>query len=310
MTAVPPRIAVLGSCTLDIIFRMPRLPAAGETLIAESVGVFPGGKGLNQAIAAARLGASAAVIGRVGIDAFGEQLLATLVADGVDVSAIARDASMGSGVAVPIVVPGGDNAILAAPRANLAMTLGDLDPARPIIEAAAAFLLQFETPMEVNLAALRIARAGGVRTILNPAPILPAPPEIYALAEVLVVNEVEAAMLAPDAAGDPRTQARAILERGPATVVVTLGPAGGIAVTRERETIEFLAFPVHAIDSVGAGDAFCGGLAVALSEGFALRAALTFASATAALSVTRSGAAPSYPYRAEVEALVARRKAT
>lgn len=301
-----PRIAVLGSCTFDIIFTLPRLPSAGETLIAHSVGVFPGGKGLNQSIACARLGAEAAAIGRVGLDAFGEELLAMLIAEGVDVSAIARDPANGSGVAVPIVVPGGDNAILAAPRANLAMTLADLEPARRLIEAADAFLIQFETPMEVNLAAMRIARAAGVRTILNPAPILPAPEEIFTLAEIIVVNEVEAAMLAPGAGPDPLEQAREILRRGPSVVIVTLGPAGGLGLGAASEAIRFPAFAVQAVDTVGAGDAFCGGLAVALSERRSLADALTFASATAALSVTRSGAAPSYPARAEVESLLAR----
>lgn len=295
-------IAVLGSCTLDIIFRMARVPTPGETLIADDVGVFSGGKGLNQAIAARRLGHESMVIGRVGADTFADQLLATLRADRVDIRFITRDPEVGTGIAVPVVVPGGQNFILAAPRANLAMTLADIEAAKDAISGAGALLLQFETPMNVNLAAVAMARAAGVPVILNPAPVLPAPPGLIPAADILVVNEVEAEMLAGP--GEPLAQAAALQALGPPLVVVTLGP-GGLVARNRAEALAVPAFAVMAHDTVGAGDAFCGALGAAVVEGMPFAEALRFASAAAALSVTRAGAAPSYPTRTEVEGLLA-----
>jgi len=296
-----PRICVLGSITLDAIFRMPRFPGPGETLFADSMDVMPGGKGLNQAIAAARLGAEAVLIGRTGDDAFAEILLAAAREDGVDTRGVVRGRGR-TGLAVPVVVPSGENAILAAPGANLLLTTAELEAQAWAIEDADALLLQFETPLDVVARAVAIAAAAGVRVILNPAPVRPFEVGLLELVDVLVVNEVESAMLAPGAT-DHVAEAQRLLAMGPGAVVITLGPAGGVFATA-ADGGEFAAFPVQAVDSVGAGDGFCGALAVALCEGLALAEAVRFAAAAAAISVTRPGAAPSLARRMEAEELL------
>ena len=301
-----PHICVLGSITLDILFRMSRFPVPGETLFANEYAVLPGGKGLNQAIAAARLGARASLIGRVGADAFGDLLLATAAADAVDTAAVVRDPVTATGMAIPIVVPSGDNAILASGGANLAVTTGDIEAAADAIRASAMLLLQFETPAASVTAAIATARAAGVPVLLNPAPVREFDHALLRDVDVLVVNEVEAAMLVPGA-GDHAAEATALVALGPRLAVVTLGPAGGFHATRGgARATPFAAFPAHVVDTVGAGDSFCGALAVALAEGRETADAIRFASASAAITVTRAGAAPAMPARVEVEALLAR----
>lgn len=297
------RIAVLGSCVVDLVFHMARMPAPGETLFAERSGLFPGGKGLNQAIAARRLGAAAvALIARVGRDPLGDYLRARLDDEGIDSSHVVTDGVVPTGVAVPVVFADGVNSILSSPGASLAVTVHDVLAAREMIASADALLLQFEAPMEANLTAATLARESGTRVVLNPAPVRDHPPQLLDLAHVLVVNEVEAAMLA--GGDDAEAQAKQLLGRRE-LAVVTLGADGAVLATAAGVT-RFPAFPVAAVDSVGAGDAFCGAFAVALAEGMAPADAVRFASAAGALSVTRAGAASSLPSRPEVEALLAR----
>lgn len=298
-----PAVCVLGSITLDIVLNVDRFPVPGETLFTAGRGLFPGGKGLNQAVAASRLGTPAVLLGRVADDPFAAILLGFAEKEGVDCSGVVRAATGQTGLAVPVVVPGGENAILASPAANLDMTADDLDLSGRIA-LASIFMTQFETPLDVVEEALRRARAAGVPTLLNPAPVRPFQEGLFRLVDVLVVNEVEAAMLAPGLP-DHASRARALLDAGPRAVVVTLGPAGGLLAT-PGAAASFDAIPVDAVDTVGAGDCFCAALAARLAEGAALPAAVQFAAAAAALSVTRPGAAPSYPVRAEVEALLAR----
>jgi ribokinase len=270
-------------------------------LFASSAALFPGGKGLNQAIAAARLGASASLIGCVGDDAFADILLAAAAADGVDAAHVSRGAGQ-TGLAIPIVVPSGENAILAAPGANLELTVYAVEEAAALIAASDALLVQFESPFPAIASALSIARTTGTRTILNPAPVQAFDPGLLALVDVLIANEVEASSLVP---GDlaPTERARALTRLGPGAAIVTLGAAGGAwAAASEADTFE--PFPAEAVDTVGAGDCFCGALAVALCEGLALPGAVRFAAAAAAVSVTRPGAAPSLPFRPEVKALL------
>lgn len=286
---------------MDLVFRMPRMPVRGETLFADSAAMFPGGKGLNQALAARRLGAETALIANVGDDLFADYLLRLVREAGIDTTHVSRDAANGTGFAAPVIFPDGANSILSAPRANLALAPANVEAAREAIAAANALLLQFEAPMEANLAAARIARAAGVRVVLNPAPVLPHPAELLALAGVLIVNEVEATMLA--GGSDPAGQAHALLgDRELA--VVTLGEGGAMFAARGGEFGHLPAFPVTAVDSVGAGDAFCAALAVALCEGLAPASAVRFASAAGALAVTRPGAATSLPERAAVESFL------
>jgi Sugar kinases, ribokinase family len=266
--------------------------------------MFVGGKGANQAIAARRLGADAvSLVGRVGADAFGERILAALAADGVDTAHVVTGGDAGTGIAIPMVFDDGGNSIISVPGANMQMAIGDVAAASDVIAAAGALLLQFEAPMECNLTAARVAREAGVLVILNTAPVAACPPGLLELADVLVANEVEAAALAPGAPATPAGQARSLLGLGPRAAIVTLGEDGAILVTATGLD-QLPSFPVPAVDSVGAGDAFCGALAVALTEGLELAAAVRFACAAGALAVTRPGATASLPSRAEVEALL------
>jgi ribokinase len=298
------RIAVVGSLMMDLVVRVPRLPVAGESLIGQSFELFVGGKGGNQALAAKRAGANhVAMVGRVGADEFGRRIVATLSADGVDCSHVARDGSAGTGVAIPLVLDDGSNSIVAIPQANLAMSAADIVAARDVIAGADMLLVQFEVGMEAVEAAIRLAREAGVRVLLNPAPIAPHPSELLRLPTVLVANEVEAAALVPECGGDHGREAMELLGNGPAAVVVTLG-AGGALLARQEGHVFVPPFVVDGVDSVGAGDAFCGALAVALCEGVELEDAVRFASAAGAIAATRAGAAASLPSRGEIEALL------
>lgn len=287
---------------MDLVVRSPRLPAAGESLIAHSFETQPGGKGGNQAVAAARMGAGVSIIGKVGSDRFGEILKEKLDLAGVDTGGICVAAGVGTGVAVPIVLDDGENAILAIPQANLALSPADVEACRSRIESAAMLLVQFEVGMEATLAAARIARAASVPLMLNPAPLAPHPTELLALPAIVVANALEAATLAPSAAGVHRDELRLLAPPGGCSVV-TLGAAGAVAF--DGSAIAGVApFSVRSVDSVGAGDAFCGVLAVALSEGTPLFEAVRFANAAGALATTRRGAQAALPHRHEVEALL------
>lgn len=288
---------------MDLVVRAPRLPAVGESLIAHSFQTFIGGKGGNQATAAARLGADVAMVGRVGDDDFGRAIVANLRNEGIDVSGVLADSANGTGVAVPIVLDDGNNAIFAVPRANLAMGVADIERARASIENADILMVQFEVGMAATEAAMGIARAAARTVMLNPAPISPHPPGLLALADVLLPNEVEAAALAPEAGGDHRREAEVLLARGPGAVVITLGEQGALVATGGQLT-EVPAFSIMAVDSVGAGDAFCGAFAVALAEGATVVEAARFGAVAGAVTVTRPGAAASLPSRSEVQRIL------
>lgn len=297
------RIAIVGSLMTDLVVRVPRLPQAGESLIGHGFATFVGGKGGNQANAAARAGADEAhMVGRVGADAFGEEIVRTLELDRVDCRFVSRDEDVGTGVAVPMVLDDGSNSIIAIPQANLRVSVADIMAAREVLTAVDVLLAQFEVNMEAVEAAMRTAREAGVRVILNPAPIAPHPPDIFRMAHVVVANEVEAAALVPECGGDHGAEALALLAKGPAVAIVTLGAEGAIVATQE-ERFFVPAYQVKAIDSVGAGDAFCGALAVGLCERMDLAEAVRFASAAGALSVTRAGAAASLPVRGAIDEL-------
>ncbi len=300
---MPPRIVVVGSLMMDLVVRAPRLPLPGESLLSHGFQTSPGGKGANQAIAAARMGAQVAMIGRIGRDRFGEILRKSLEDDGVDTSNLSVDPEVGTGVAVPIVLDSGENAIFAIPQANMSLSAAEIEAAGPVIAAADMLMLNFEVGMSAIEAAAGIAARAGVPILLNPAPIAPHSTMLLAMARVLVANEVEAAALAPEANGDHQQELRALLRIAP-RVLVTLG-ADGLIGGDVSGTFVIEAFPVKAVDSVGAGDAFCGALAVLLCEGRTLEDSAKFASAAAAIAVTRPGAQASLPWRSEVEAFIA-----
>ncbi|MFH8725986.1 ribokinase [Streptomyces termitum] len=293
-------IVVLGSTNMDLVAYVPRAPARGETVTGRAFRTVPGGKGANQAVAAARAGGEVAMIGAVGTDDFGVRLRAVLEHSGVDTDLL-RTAEGPSGTAHIVVDDEGGNAIVVVPGANGSVTsLSHGDEA--LIATAGLLLLQLELPLSAVTEGAAHARAAGVRTVLTPAPARPLPPELLAATDLLVPNEHEAAALTGRA--DPHAAARALLDAVP-EVVVTLGAAGCLYAARGAAPLVVPAPRVRAVDTTAAGDTFAGVLAVALAEGRPVPEALARAGTAAALSVRREGASTSMPYRAEIEAALA-----
>ncbi|MEU6779400.1 ribokinase [Nonomuraea angiospora] len=289
-------VVVVGSANADLVVQVDRHPAPGETVLGSELAVHPGGKGANQAVAAARLGARVALLGRVGADGHGRLLRESLERDGVDLGHL-RDTAASSGIAMIAVGPQGDNSIIVAPGANARLTEGDVLDAAPLLRSAPVVSLQLEIPLPAVLAAARLAR----RAVLNLSPAVPVPDELLALCDPLVVNEHEAALLL-GAPGEPDRQARELLARGPRSVVITLGADG--AVVAEDGAVHAVPSPrVAAVDTTGAGDAFTGALAWRLAAGEPLTRAATFAARVGAAAVRRAGAQDSYPTMAEMEDL-------
>ncbi|KPI26108.1 ribokinase [Streptomyces sp. NPDC048253] len=289
-------IVVLGSTNMDLVAYVAKPPQRGETVTGREFRTIPGGKGANQAVAAAHAGGTVSMIGAVGNDAFGTRLRSTLEHSGVNTDHL-RTVESPSGTAHIVVDDEGGNAIVVVPGAN--GTVDHLVPGDEVlISSADALLLQLEVPLAAVVASARAARAHGVRTILTPAPAQPLPPELLAATDLLVPNEHEAATLTGRT--DPREAATALLDSVP-EVVITLGASGSLYATRGAQPLTVPAPRVTAVDSTGAGDTFVGALAVALGEGRPVREALAWASAAAALSVQRPGASASMPYRSEIE---------
>ena len=293
-------IVVLGSFNLDMITTMERLPQPGETVQGRRFSTGPGGKGSNQAVAAARLGADVSFVGRIGQDPWGDVALTCWQEEGVNSEHVGRDAELATGVAPIWVDDAGENAIVCALGANLGLTREHVDAAVDRIAAADILVLQLEVPLETVAHALNLAQKLEVPCILNPAPAQTLTPEMLALASWLTPNETELATLYGEAPNDLRP----LVTRRGQTLIQTMGAAGARWATQDGSG-QVPAFEVEVLDTTGAGDAFNGGLAVALAEGQALEEALRFANAVAALSVTRPGTAPAMPRRADVEALLA-----
>jgi ribokinase len=293
------RIVVVGSINMDLVTLAPRFPAAGETLLGERFLTVPGGKGANQAVAAARLGAEVTLVGAIGRDAFGAELERGLTAEGIDLAHVLTLDDVGSGTA-SITVAEGDNQIVVVPAANARVTPAQVEQARDRIERADAVLVQMEIPLETVEATIRLGHRAGVPVILNPAPAQPLPREWLTLASYLTPNQHElATVLGADAAED----FIALMQRAPCPVVLTRGSEG--AWYREQgEPKHQPGFTVDVVDTTGAGDTFNGALAVHLREG--LDMAVRKACAAAALSVTRLGAQGGMPRADEVDAFLAR----
>ncbi|MEW1724103.1 ribokinase [Streptomyces sp. NPDC093109] len=290
-------IVVLGSANMDLVTYVDRVPRLGETVTGRELRTFPGGKGANQAVAAARAGGEVAMIGAVGDDAYGAQLRHTLEASGVDTDLL-RTAEGPSGTAHVVVDDTGAHAIIAIPGANGTVT--HLAPGEEsLIAGASALLLQLEIPLNAVLAGALAARRHAVRTVLTPSPVQPLPPELLDAVDLLVPSEDAAATLTGIA--DARLSAEALLRRVP-EVVIRMGAAGSLYAARGREPVTVPAPRVRAVDTTGAGDTFVGALAVALGEGRPMTDALRWASAAAALCVQRPGASASMPYRSEIGA--------
>lgn len=300
-------ICVVGSLNMDLVVATLRLPAPGETISGGPFATYPGGKGANQAVAAARLGAAVTLVGRVGDDAFGAALRTGAAQDGVDVRHVQVATGLASGVALIAVEASGQNTIIIAPGANAALTPDDVVAAAPAITAARVLLLQLESPLPTVQQAASLARAAGVQVVLNPAPACPLPAELLALVDFLIPNEHEAALLAGAAsADDPLALAQALrASSGVSHVIVTLGAAGALLLGPEDRPLWVAAHRVNAVDATAAGDAFVAAFAVALSEGCSPQEALAWGNAAGALTVTRHGAQPALPTRAELLALLA-----
>ncbi len=302
MQGSAPRVAVVGSLNMDLVVRTPRRPLKGETVFGTEFGMFCGGKGFNQAVAAARLGAQVCMIGRVGADYFGDLFLHALAADHVGSEGITRDEAGGTGVGLPVIGADGDNSIVVVPRANMAMQLADVERASAQIRQAEILLLQLEVPQTASALAAALARQASARVILNPAPASPLEHNLLRMADFLVPNEQETYALTgvlPADLASMRRAARGLLDQGAQAVILTLGARGAFVATADDQAL-VEGFAVEVVDTTGAGDAFCGALAVALAQGTALREAVRFANAAGALSVTRLGASPALPTMAEV----------
>lgn len=304
-------VVVVGSVNTDLVVRVARFPRPGETLTAESFATSGGGKGANQAIAAARLGARVAMVGAVGRDGFSDERLADLAAAGVDIRRIARSAELPGGVAVIQVDASGENAITIVPGANGAVDAQQVSEAvLSTVTAGDIVACQCEIPLVASRAALMAARTLGARTLLNAAPALLGARELLPLVDVLVINEIEAGQLAGLDLVDPESVADAaerLAAMGPEVVVVTLGAQG--AFLREGAWTRLIrAIPTEVVDSTGAGDAFVGALLSWLAEGRPAAEAVVAGVAAGSLAVRLPGAQPSLPTRAALDDLLSRRE--
>lgn len=297
------KIVVVGSFNADLTAYVPRLPKPGETLMGTKFVTGPGGKGSNQAVAAARLGAQVAFVGRVGHDEFAGIGLRLWQTEGINIDHVVWDEEQSTGVAPIWVDENGENSIIVIPGANMAINAAHVDKAAEVIAQADILVVQLEIPVETVHYALKVAKQHGIRTILNPAPAEPLSSEMLLLADYITPNQTELETLTGETNAEVETAARSLLQRDDQTVIVTLGSQGARWITR-TDTGLIPTFPVQVVDTTGAGDAFNGGLAVALAEGQPLENAVAFATATASLSVTRPGTSNSMPRREEVDALL------
>ncbi|WP_040702178.1 ribokinase [Nocardiopsis ganjiahuensis] len=294
-----PRVAVLGSVNMDLVAYVDRMPGGGETVTGSDFRQVPGGKGANQAVAAARAGARVAFLGAVGDDAFGQQLRANLEADGIDATGLHTVPGV-SGIAHIVVEGDGGNRIIVVPGAN-GQVAGVPEADRALVAGSDALLLQLELPMGAVVAGARLGREMGVPVHLTPAPARELPDELLENVDVLVPNQHEAAAITGHT--EPRAALAALLERVP-EVLLTLGEDGSLHGRRGEEPVHVPARRVKAVDTTAAGDTFCGSFAVARVEGRTPREAMEFAAAAAAISVGRHGASSSMASRDEVEALL------
>ena len=300
------RVAVVGSFNYDLVAKTPRIPVKGETILGGPFFMGPGGKGANQAVAAARLGAAVDMVVKLGQDLFGDQAVENLAREGVGSDFVIRTDQSHTGTALIMVDAEGENIIVVAAGANNLLKPEDLERAWPAITGADALLVQLEVPMETVERAMQMAHDAGVRVLLNPAPGRELDPNWFRWVDVLTPNETETQLITGMPVTDVETATAAahkLLGLGAGAVVVTMGATGALVVTSGGAEL-VPGFKVEVVDTTGAGDAFSGALAVALAEGADLAAAVAFANAAAALQVTKLGTAPAMPYRADVDAFV------
>lgn len=306
------RIVVYGSINMDLVVRTAAMPAPGQTVLGRDFATIPGGKGANQAVACARLGAETHLAGAVGTDAFGDDLLASLAGNGVSTEAVRRIEGVPTGIAIIIVDEQGQNSIVVAGGANHQNSAIEVPALTPLLTEADALLVQLEVPLPALEAVMTLARRVGARVVLDAGPARPLPAGFVAAADIVSPNESETAALTgicPDTPEQAVAAADALLAQGAPAVVLKLGERG--CLVRTKELFEHLpALPVQAVDTTAAGDAFTAALTVAVCEGADLVAGARYANAAGALAATAFGAQPSMPSRESLAAFIAERSST
>ncbi|WP_339023664.1 ribokinase [Aeromonas salmonicida] len=300
------RLVVLGSVNADHVLRVPHFPRPGETLTGHSYQVVPGGKGANQAVAAARLGAPVSFIARIGDDAIGQQMRQGFEQDGIDVSAVELDETLPTGIAIIYVSDEGENSIGISAEANGALSPAMVKRHEAMIADAYTLLLQLEVPLESVFEAAKLARSHGTRVVLNPAPARPLPADLLALVDLITPNQTEAELLTGVKVSDEASAALAadrFHQMGISDVMITLG-SQGVYCSNARQQQLIPGFRVEAVDTTAAGDTFNGALLAAELAGADFNAAVRFAHGAAALSVTKFGAQSSIPSKVEVDAFL------
>ncbi|MBD2213407.1 ribokinase [Nostoc linckia FACHB-104] len=303
-------IIVFGSINIDLVATVPRLPNPGETLLGHNFVQVPGGKGANQAVALARLGVPTHMVGRVGADSFGSELLDNLQNSGVETENVSVDENVSSGVAAIAVDDRGENQIIVIPGANGLVNQEDVERLSDLLPNSTALLLQFEIPLAAVVAAAKAAHQAGVKVILDPAPAQShVPDELYSLVDIITPNEVEAGQLVGFPVNNEESAKKAaavLLQRGVKCAIVKLGAKGVFCATAE-ESFFVPVFSIQVVDTVAAGDAFNGGLAAALYEGLPLHQAVVWGAAAGALAATKSGAQTSLPDKLTFDAFLKER---
>ena len=301
------RVTVVGSFMFDLVARAPRRPKTGETLIGDSFGMFIGGKGANQAIAASRLNALVCMVGRLGDDLFGNQFLDKFSDEKINTDFVIQDKNNGTGVGMPLIDASGDNSIVIIPRANTALSAENINQGYEAIANSDILLLQLEVPIEASQRAAEIAKENNTIVILNPAPAREIPDTFLDLVDILTPNESETEILSGISATtekEAKEAARILMDKGVETVILTLGSRGSLILTATVESF-FPANQVDVVDTTAAGDAFCGALAASLANGSTIEEAVKTGNAAGALAVTKLGAEPSLPKKVDLDRFLA-----
>lgn len=307
---IPPKVTVVGSANIDLVIRSKRIPEKGETIFGESFDIFTGGKGFNQATAAARLGADVTFIGKVGNDNFGKMLREAMSSENINIDYVTTDTDIGTGIANIMVDTNGENSIIVIPRANMCLTINEINMVEDSISKADILLLQLETPIDASIRASEIAKANNTTVILDPAPAKPLPKHFLSQIDVLTPNTSETQHLSGiptntiDSCMDAAKELQKKLSQDRfAAVVMTLGKKGVLLVTH-NQTEHIPSVAVATVDTTGAGDAFTGALATALAKSKSLMDSIQYANAAGAAAVTVLGATPSMPYPSKIDSLM------
>jgi ribokinase len=298
-----PKIIVIGSLVYDLVAKAERRPQKGESLLGTEFGMFPGGKGANQAVQCAKLGAEVWMVGRVGDDFFGESLIKNLKKEGVNTKYIVKDETTTTAVGCIVIDKEGDNSIVMVPQANMKNTKADVEKVKNILGKFDVLILQLEIPLNVVIYSAKLARKNNLKIILNPAPAKEIPDSLIKICDILTPNETEAEILTGikiENLEDAKSAGKKLLTRGAKCVIITLGEKGALYCTKEEISL-IPSFKVKAVDTTAAGDAFNGTLAVAIALGKEIKEGIKLANAAGALSATKMGAQPSLPGKKELE---------